>query len=636
MDTIHVDITPDKSLIQKLGFVGYRTEQAIAELLDNSIDAGISNAKERIDVHLDFKEREITIKDDGRGMDKTDLTHAMTVARGNKTAGKLGQFGIGMKSACSALGKEFTITTSKINSDKEYHIQYDENAWLSDESQDWRNFVITEKTLSKENDWHGTIINISELKIRLYPNQVSNFKENFGIRYSPYLETNQVSIHINTVHCKPIKPDIVENSRTKIKLSLPISGEITGYVALLKKRSISGHYGINLFRNKRLITAFEKFGFTAHPENAKIVGELHLDHVPVNINKTQFIMGPEYEEAENLFRASKEFKVIYHLSKSKSKTISSVKSVFDYFNQDSSPKYLDRNVRSTISKELLDSTEPFEIKLGDDIIKISLQSLENSPLYVINKQNSETNIIINKNDESFRFVKNPLFLIGMIASEVSLYEQSPNFEKLLHKRNNDMKKFLKEWSEKPKKLESRVQTSKVPHIQHYKLADELVAIHEFLEENYPYKFQFTALSTLTPYLHNLRGQLVYTLHTQPARGEYLVDMLSEFDKAFTIVSEPDSKSLYMLLKMPNIDRIIAIREYAVIKGPTIAMPEKAFVDLVVDVHTHNTPLDDMELRRMLQTMRMYGLVDYDELRRCGNFVKKSSHIEQLLKDIDYD
>ena len=154
-------------------------------------------------------------------MDKTDLTCAMTVARGNKTAGKLGQFGIGMKSACSALGKEFTIITSKINSDKEYHIQYDENAWLSDESQDWRNFVITEKTLSKENDWHGTIINISELKIRLYPNQVSNFKENFGIRYSPYLETNQVSIHINTVHCKPIKPDIVENSRTKIKLSLP-------------------------------------------------------------------------------------------------------------------------------------------------------------------------------------------------------------------------------------------------------------------------------------------------------------------------------------------------------------------------------------------------------------------------------
>ena len=45
-----IDITPDKSLIQKLGLVGYRTEQAIAELLDNSIDARILNVKEKIDV----------------------------------------------------------------------------------------------------------------------------------------------------------------------------------------------------------------------------------------------------------------------------------------------------------------------------------------------------------------------------------------------------------------------------------------------------------------------------------------------------------------------------------------------------------------------------------------------------------
>lgn len=44
---IQVDITPDKSLVQKLGFVGYRTEQAVAELLDNSIDARISDEKEQ-------------------------------------------------------------------------------------------------------------------------------------------------------------------------------------------------------------------------------------------------------------------------------------------------------------------------------------------------------------------------------------------------------------------------------------------------------------------------------------------------------------------------------------------------------------------------------------------------------------
>jgi len=34
-----VDLTPDKSLVKKIGLAGYRTEQAIAELIDNAIDA---------------------------------------------------------------------------------------------------------------------------------------------------------------------------------------------------------------------------------------------------------------------------------------------------------------------------------------------------------------------------------------------------------------------------------------------------------------------------------------------------------------------------------------------------------------------------------------------------------------------
>ena len=632
-----VDITPDKSLIQKLGLVGYRTEQAIAELLDNSIDGRILNTREKIQIRLDFKEKRIVVKDNGSGMDKDDLTNAMTIAMSTKTNGKLGQFGIGMKSACSALGKKFTIVTSKTNSDKEYCVEYDEKTWLSDESKDWRNFIMTEKTLSEKDNWHGTTIVVSELRIPLYPNQVSKFKENFGVRYFPYLETNQVSIRINTVYCKPVKPDVAEGSRVRIQLTLPSGKEITGYVALLTKRSIGGHYGINLLRNGRLIKAFEKFGFAAHPENAKIIGELNLDHVPVNFDKSEFITGPEYEEVENAFKTSKEFKEVYHSSKSKGKTLVSVESVFDYFNEKTPIKHFDRSVRSTISKELLDSTEPFEIKIGKNLIKISLQSLENSPLYTINKQNFDIMVIINKNDESFRYVKNPLFLLGMIASEVKLLVKHPDFEELIHQRNTDIKKFLEQQSKKPKKPGIRERKVKVPHMQHYKLTDELVDLHEHLQENYAFRFQFTALSTLAPYLHNLRRKLVYTLHTLPARGEHVVELLSrEFGERFAIVNKPDIQSLTTLLKMPNIDRIVAVREYSVVKGSTIATPEKAFVDLIVETCTHDIPLDKTELKRIFQAMRRYDLIDLDELKTCGNFVKKSLQIERLLEETNND
>lgn len=637
-NSIKVDITPDKSLIQKLGLVGYRTEQAIAELLDNSIDARIPDEKEEIEMQINFQDKWIGVRDNGHGMDKDDLTNAMTIAKGTKSEGELGQFGIGMKSACSALGKKFTIITSKINSDKEYRAEYDEKSWLTDDSQNWRNFTITEKTLTEKEEWHGTRITISELNVPLYPNQVSKYKESFGIRYFPYLESKQVSIQINTVLCKPEKPDIEEGSQKRVKIPIGFGKEINGYVALLKKRSIKGHYGIHLFRHGRLIKAFEKFGFTPHPENAKIIGELHLDHVPVNFNKSEFIEeSPEYEEAVNAFKVSNEFKSIIQSSKSKSENTVSVETVFDYFNKTTPPQYLERSVRSKVSQEILDNTEPFEIETREGTMEIEIKSLKNKPLYIIESQNSRRKITINKDDEAFKFVKNPLFLIGVIASEVRLLAENPRFEELLEKRNQDINEFLIRWSEKSNKKEIfRDREIKIPDIPNYKLADELIDIHEYLKEKVEFKFQFTAMSTLTPYLHNLRGKIVYTLHTTPDKGEYVVELLSQkFGENFAIVNKPDVNTIDVLFKMPNIDRIIAVREYSVIKGSTIANPEKAFVDLIVERYTYDIPIDETEIKRIFETMRRHNLIDIDELRRYGNFVKKSAQIEKLLERRQY-
>jgi len=98
-----VDITPDKSLVSKLGRTGYRTEQAVAELIDNSIDARL-DGKTGIEVRLDFRMGRITVSDDGRGMGAKALADAFTIAKETDKTG-LGRFGMGMKSACSSLGR---------------------------------------------------------------------------------------------------------------------------------------------------------------------------------------------------------------------------------------------------------------------------------------------------------------------------------------------------------------------------------------------------------------------------------------------------------------------------------------------------------------------------------------------------
>ena len=266
-----VDITPDKSLIKKLGLTGYRTEQAIAELIDNSIDARISGKSEHVDVRLDFEKMEILITDNGHGMGLDELKDALTIAKETKREGeKLGQFGLGMKSACSNLGKSFTLITTKPGSNLEYTSRYDEDQWLSDDSKNWKNFEIEESKRTQK--WHGTILRISKLKIPLYPNQISNFKRRFGIRYGPYLKKGQIRITINSRECKSIIPELESGTKHKINIALPSGNNLVGWVGLLEKRSIKGDYGIHLIRQGRLIKAYDKFGIRQHPEVAKIVG----------------------------------------------------------------------------------------------------------------------------------------------------------------------------------------------------------------------------------------------------------------------------------------------------------------------------------------------------------------------------
>ncbi len=157
-------------------------------------------------------------------------------------------------------------------------------------------------------------------------------------------------------------------------------------------------------------------------------------------------------------------------------------------------------------------------------------------------------------------------------------------------------------------------------------------MHELLGEKFQFEFQFTALATLTPYFHNMREKIVYTIHTTPGNREYLAELLSEeFGSGFAIGNKPDHNLLDALLKMPTISRILAVREYRVIKGTTVAYPEKAFVDLLVEKHTYGIPLDETELRRMFHAMKRQNLIDVRKIQMYGKHVKKTAQIAKLLE-----
>lgn len=118
MDEYKVELVPDAHLLlSSLRSVGYKTETAVADIIDNCIAAHAT------DIHVDFIWNEelsyIAIYDNGDGMDKTSLVASMKIGSADpsekRLSDDLGRFGMGMKTAAFSIGKRLRVATKKSN-----------------------------------------------------------------------------------------------------------------------------------------------------------------------------------------------------------------------------------------------------------------------------------------------------------------------------------------------------------------------------------------------------------------------------------------------------------------------------------------------------------------------------------------
>jgi len=630
-----VDITPDKSLIQKLGLTGYRTEQAIAELVDNSIDARILGKIEHVDVRLDFERKTITIVDDGIGMDLKELQDALTIAKDtNVNHKKLGQFGLGLKSSCSTLGKSFTINTSKPGSTIEYLASYDEDKWLSDKSLKWSNFEIEEQ--NKETKWYGTIIIISKLKVPLYPNQASNFKKRYGIRYGPYLKNNQIRLRINSLECKPVEPSIQRGTKRKINIKLPSGYYLKGWMGLLEKRSIKGDYGIHLYKNGRLIKSYDKFGITQHPEHAKIIGGLDLDHIPVNFHKTGFIDDSlEYKEAVNHFKNDPTVKEIIRTLTLQKAPSSSIQNVLDYFSGKSKSGTVDTKISKANAGIMLKEASAFKtIDQGKNIeLEFRDKDEAKTELYSLEQVDSGIKLVINRQSDVFKAVRNPLFLIGLIEAEAKIIAENPSkYSRFIQDRNRLWSKFIVDWSAKEKKKKRKI-ASKIGPLPHYNLSSDLVDLHDFLKEKFEHNFQFTGLSTLFSFLQNAYSKIIYTICTINGAGQQLHDLILDYnDSEFIVLLNPKSFEIKTALEVSDKQKFLVIREYAEKPTSDWAIPEKAWLDLYIEIIKHKVPISTDELFVILDGLMEAELIDKTKLKSIARHKNILAEIYPYLEE----
>jgi hypothetical protein len=115
MEKTHEVIPSARRLIRSLRDIGYDFSTAVADLIDNSIEAGAS----RVDILVDFHGENscVRISDNGKGMDGEELKEAMRYGSERTYSDEdLGKFGLGLKTASMSQCRCFSVASRSLKS----------------------------------------------------------------------------------------------------------------------------------------------------------------------------------------------------------------------------------------------------------------------------------------------------------------------------------------------------------------------------------------------------------------------------------------------------------------------------------------------------------------------------------------
>ncbi|MBO3746185.1 ATP-binding protein [Streptosporangiaceae bacterium NEAU-GS5] len=110
-----VELPPDPRALDGLGR-NHSLETAVADLVDNSIDAGASNVLIRF-VRVEGRLRALYVVDNGHGIPESKIDSAMTVGgRRQYGSSDLGKFGLGLKAASFSQARSLTVLSKAFGS----------------------------------------------------------------------------------------------------------------------------------------------------------------------------------------------------------------------------------------------------------------------------------------------------------------------------------------------------------------------------------------------------------------------------------------------------------------------------------------------------------------------------------------
>lgn len=203
-----MDITPTPRILRTLGEIPFQPWQCIAELIDNSIDAFLSDNGKRDDEYerrisvtwdsdsVAASNRTIEITDNAGGMSIEQLQNAVRAGySSNDPIGNLGLFGVGFNISTARLGEITTIMSTRSGDDEWIGVKIDFEKLIAAKKFE---APIIRKAKFDRNEC-GTIITISRLKpgiLAELPLKENEIRQRLESVYSPLLSSQNIIIQI--------------------------------------------------------------------------------------------------------------------------------------------------------------------------------------------------------------------------------------------------------------------------------------------------------------------------------------------------------------------------------------------------------------------------------------------------------
>lgn len=300
--------------------LSYKAWYAFAEFVDNSTQSFFDNRASLEDlltqegralevyITYDNKTKIIRVADNAMGMSESDLVSALHIGRPPQNAGGRSEYGMGLKTAASWFGNEWTITTKKLGESEELSVTVN----VEDVAEGKDDLVV--RKVAKPLNQHYTIIEISSLNHFLNGWAIKNTREFLQSMFREDLRSGLLDLRFNDNKLEtPFTPDdssfLVRLDGTPYRAAVDtiVGGKpVRGYVGVMRPGIASRRLaGFNIVRRGRCVQGWldawrpeDIFGAGGRNDliNQRLTGELVVDDFTASHTKDAILWQNDEEE----------------------------------------------------------------------------------------------------------------------------------------------------------------------------------------------------------------------------------------------------------------------------------------------------------------------------------------------------